>query len=338
MGDMELDDDEYDESDGDESDAEEGEVRAPRMKTVGAQTGGVREAGKKVKPRTTRVQRLGDATARLRVMTPFFQLVDMRDHMRQLLATYAALSAAKHSDELEVVKGTKIKEVPEAYLATKKELLENVDLNRPDQIRASLAAFEEKWRRLEQRRAQRLGISEGQGKGKKVSKGVGSSYAQELMGTILSCLNALASSTNGHGASDLDFAAADEEDLAALIADPVAYLDADVTSEVESGVGADVDSDWDADSDAPDLVHMARSVPATAPLSPVASATPKTRPVGLPEWATGYLNFRGLVPLSPSHFYGTAAFNGSVTDVLLDTGGSRTMMDVSSAKKLGLPI
>ena len=79
MGDMELDDDEYDESDGDESDAEEGEVRAPRMKTVGAQTGGVREAGKKVKPRTTRVQRLGDATARLRVMTPFFQLVDMRD-------------------------------------------------------------------------------------------------------------------------------------------------------------------------------------------------------------------------------------------------------------------
>ena len=83
MGDMELDDDEYDESDGDESDAEEGEVRAPRMKTVAAQTGGVREAGKKVKPRTTRVQRLGDATARLRVMTPFFQLVDMRDHIRQ---------------------------------------------------------------------------------------------------------------------------------------------------------------------------------------------------------------------------------------------------------------
>ena len=79
MGDMELDDDEYDESDGDESDAEEGEVRAPRMKTVAAQTGGVREAGKKVKPRTTRVQRLGDATARLRVMTPFFRKASSSD-------------------------------------------------------------------------------------------------------------------------------------------------------------------------------------------------------------------------------------------------------------------
>ena len=44
------------------------------------------------------------------------------------------------------------------------------------------------------------------------------------------------------------------------------------------------------------------------------------------------------MPLSPSHFYGPVAFNGSVTDVLLDTGGSRTMMDIDSAKKLGLTI
>ena len=29
------------------------------------------------------------------------------------------------------------------------------------------------------------------------------------------------------------------------------------------------------------------------------------------------------------------AFNGSVTDVLLDTGGSRTMMDTDLPKKLG---
>ena len=84
----------------------------------------MREAGKKLLP-TKRVQRLGDATARLKVMTPFFQLVDMRDHMHQLLASYAALSAAKHNDELEVVKGTRIKEVPTEYLTAKKELLEN---------------------------------------------------------------------------------------------------------------------------------------------------------------------------------------------------------------------
>ena len=57
---------------------------------------------------------LGDATARLKVMTPFFQLVDLREHMSQLLAAYAALSAllaSKHGDTLEVVKGTTVREV-----------------------------------------------------------------------------------------------------------------------------------------------------------------------------------------------------------------------------------
>ena len=71
----------------------------------------MREAGKKLLS-TKRVQRLGDATARLKVMTPFFQLVDMRDHMHQLLASYVAPSAAKHDGELEVVTGTCIREVP----------------------------------------------------------------------------------------------------------------------------------------------------------------------------------------------------------------------------------
>ena len=68
--------------------------------------------------------------------------------MRQLLAAYAALSAHKHQDTVEVVQGTKVVEVAEDYLNAKKELLENGDLNRPDQIRISLAAFEEKWRRI----------------------------------------------------------------------------------------------------------------------------------------------------------------------------------------------
>ena len=68
------------------------------------------------------------------------------------------------------------------------------------------------------------------------------------------------------------------------------------------------------------------------------SATSKLCPTGLPDWASSYLNFRGLVLLSPAHFYGVAAFNGSVTDVLLDTGGSRTMMDLASARKLGLSV
>ena len=63
-----------------------------------------------------RTQKLGDANARLIVMSPFFQLVDLREHMRQLLAVYADLSASKHGDTLEVVKGMTVKEVSPEYL------------------------------------------------------------------------------------------------------------------------------------------------------------------------------------------------------------------------------
>ena len=61
-------------------------------------------------------QKLGDATTRLKVMTPFFQLVDLHEHMRQILAAYATLSASKHGDTLEVVKGTTVREVSPEYL------------------------------------------------------------------------------------------------------------------------------------------------------------------------------------------------------------------------------
>ena len=53
----------------------------------------------------------------------------------------------------EVVTGTRIREVPAEYLTAKKELLENGDINCPEQIRSSLQAFEEKWHHLEKRRA-----------------------------------------------------------------------------------------------------------------------------------------------------------------------------------------
>ena len=75
---------------------------------------------------------MGDATARLKVMMPFFQLVDMRDHMHQLLASYAALAAAKYDHKLEVVTGTRIREVPAEYLTAKKELLDNSNINHPE--------------------------------------------------------------------------------------------------------------------------------------------------------------------------------------------------------------
>ena len=82
-------------------------------------------------------------------MTPFFQLVNLCKHMHQLLAAYTALPVQKHGDTLEVIKGTKICEVPSKYLSAKKELLENGDLNRPDTIKVLLAQFKEKWHRIQ---------------------------------------------------------------------------------------------------------------------------------------------------------------------------------------------
>ena len=148
------------------------------------------------------------------------------------------------------------------------------------------------------------------------------------MGTITFCFNALALSTTGN-----EPPTSDEEDLAALIADPSHYLDVD--PEDDEGTFYDEDLGATIFNDIPDRVHMSVNAHATPTPQVTNSATPKTCPTSVPELATGYLNFRGLVPLSPSHFYGPVAFNGSVTDVLLDTGGSRTMIDIGSAKKLG---
>ena len=72
---------------------------------------------------------------------------------------------------------------------------------------------------------------------------------------------------------------------------------------------------------------------------PVAvSATAKCNPTGLPDWAAGNLNHHKLVALLFAHFCRVVAFNGSVTDVLLDTGGSRIIMDLASAHKFGFPV
>ena len=98
----------------------------------------------------------------------------MRDYMRQLLASYAALSATKHDDKLEVVTGTRIREVPAKFVSAKKELLENGNISRPEQIRSSLQALEEKWRCLEKRRAAKAKATKGN---RMATKGVGNSYA-----------------------------------------------------------------------------------------------------------------------------------------------------------------
>ena len=116
---------------------------------------------------------------------------------------------------------------------------------------------------------------------------------------------------------DTDTETEDAEDLAALIADPISYLDNGAVKEADSKVGDNVEEY------AVDLVHMAMpsaAPPQTHSPSMAVSTTAKSHPLGLPDWVASYLNFCGLIALSPAHFYGVAAFNSSVTDVLLDTG------------------
>ena len=114
-----------------------------------------------------------------------------------------------------------------------------------------------------------------------VSKGTGSSYARELVGTITSCLNALALSTPDADSED----DTDAADLAALIADPTAYLDDD--DDASASDDEDVHSLFDdVPADQVDRVHMSVPAPVAPPAPPATtSATPKTRPTHLPEWA-----------------------------------------------------
>ena len=124
---------------------------------------------------------MGDAIACLKVMAPFFQLVDIQDHMHQLLASYAALSATKCDDKLQVVTGTRIKKVLGKDLATMKDLLRNSNINCPEQICSSLQAFQEKWHHLERCRAAKAKAAKGKDE---ATQWVGNSYAEELMDTI----------------------------------------------------------------------------------------------------------------------------------------------------------
>ena len=58
----------------------------------------------------------------------------------------------------------------------------------------------------------------------------------------------------------------------------------------------------------------------------------------------GHINLRGRLPLSHSHFTGVLALekpghpSKSVMECLLDTGGAKTMIDLGTAWKAGLPL
>lgn len=76
-------------------------------------------------------------------------------------------------------------------------------------------------------------------------------------------------------------------------------------------------------------------------LPPVAPQVVIPAPAGREpaQWAPREaINVRGRVDPGSNHFLAACTVNGVSTDVVVDTGGARTMMDVDTADAMGLDI
>lgn len=70
----------------------------------------------------------------------------------------------------------------------------------------------------------------------------------------------------------------------------------------------------------------------------VEPATMETRSRELPAWAGGKRNMLGIVPFSRCHYYGVVAINDVVVEAIMDTGGARSLVDVDTARQMGLEV
>jgi hypothetical protein len=60
---------------------------------------------------------------------------------------------------------------------------------------------------------------------------------------------------------------------------------------------------------------------------------------GIPSWAPSNVqNHQGLLPASKALYIGLVTINNKLTEVILDTAGSRTMIDSNTARALGLDV
>lgn len=60
---------------------------------------------------------------------------------------------------------------------------------------------------------------------------------------------------------------------------------------------------------------------------------------GVPTWAPpNVINCRGLIAMSKAHYLGLAVVNGRLVELMIDTGGARTMVDRNTALTLGLNV
>jgi hypothetical protein len=59
----------------------------------------------------------------------------------------------------------------------------------------------------------------------------------------------------------------------------------------------------------------------------------------LPDWVPeGVMNARGVCEVSKAHYTGLCKLGNGVIEVMLDSGGARTMIDLQTAEMLGLDV
>ena len=97
------------------------------------------------------------------------------------------------------------------------------------------------------------------------------------------------------------------------------------------------------------MADAAYATAAVATMDIVDPPAPECRTRSLPGWARGHKNLRGLINFSRSHFYAVVAVKGPgsnpssdqaavVGEAVIDTGGSRSLIDADSAEQYGLQV
>lgn len=79
-------------------------------------------------------QTCGEAAARMRLMVPLFEGIQLRPHLRDLVANYAVHHCYRTKVPVTVVKGTKVRQVSEARLMQERKVLQEGDMHKPEEI------------------------------------------------------------------------------------------------------------------------------------------------------------------------------------------------------------
>ena len=131
------------------------------------------------------------------LMVPLSEGLGLKSHLRKLIANYATHFSHKLGKLVNVVRGTKVREVTEARLLTELKTLEEGDLSWPAEVNSTIRA-----------------LAKGGGKKEATTMCKRGSYMRELQGMVTDVASLLASldKEEGDEKSDWDGSANDAAD------------------------------------------------------------------------------------------------------------------------------